>query len=81
MRSCVVYNSGHLDGVVDVGLGGEDGEQDVVELVLCHGDGVVRRVDQLVDLLVVPLHHLEQLAHVRTRIAHKFRHLEVFFAK
>ena len=50
----------------------------MVELVLCHGDGVVRRVDQLVDLLVVPLDHLEQLAHVRTRIAHKFRHLEFF---
>ena len=60
-----------------VGLWREDGEQDVVEFVLGHRDGVVRRMDQLVDLLVVPLDHLQQLAQVGVRIPHKFGNLQV----
>ena len=61
---------------MNVGLRREDGEQDVVELVLGHRERVVRSVNELADLVVVPPHHLQQLAQVRFRLSNKFCDLE-----
>jgi hypothetical protein len=48
----------------------------MVEFVLSHRERMVRGVDELADLVVVPSHHLQQLTQVRFRLANKFGDLE-----
>jgi hypothetical protein len=49
----------------------------MVELVLGHGERVVRREDELADLLVVAPDHHQQLAQVWFWLSDKFCNLEI----